>query len=281
MTTCYTAIGQTGTAQTQVRSKRLRTKNKGKFYFYWGWNVSQYSKSNIHFEGENYDFTIHNAKAHDKVTKPIGYDKYLNPANLTIPQTNARIGYYFHDNWNASIGLDHMKYVMEQYQTARISGDIYLTEDNEGTTYFNGTYNQQEQVLYEDFVAFEHTDGLNYVNLEIARVDNLGDFFGWNPDKIQLNITEGFSAGVLIPKTNAKVLNKDRYDQFHLSGYGVSLKAGINVTFFKYFFLQAELKGGFIDMPNIRTTSSKADSAKQHFNFLQQNITFGGIFKVF
>ena len=26
----------------------------------------------------------------------------------------------------------------------------------------------------EDFLQFEHTDGLNYVNFEISRVDNLG-----------------------------------------------------------------------------------------------------------
>ena len=34
--------------------------NKGDFYTYWGWNWSWYSKSDIHFKGDNYDFTIFN-----------------------------------------------------------------------------------------------------------------------------------------------------------------------------------------------------------------------------
>ena len=38
----------------------------GKFYAYWGWNSSSYSKSNIHFKGNNYDFTLLDIKAKDR-----------------------------------------------------------------------------------------------------------------------------------------------------------------------------------------------------------------------
>lgn len=276
-----TIAQQDNTESDSIGKTKEKTKNKGKIYFYWGWNVSQYSSSDIHFYGDNYDFTVQNARAKDKVAKPVGYDKYLNPGNMTIPQTNARLGYYFHDNWNASIGLDHMKYVVTQFQTAKVSGDINLTSQNEGVTSFNGVYNNTDTILSEEFVSFEHTDGLNFINLEVARVDNLGDYIGLNPDKIQINLTEGVGAGVLIPKTNAKILGKERHDEFHLAGYGVSIKGGINITFFKYFFIQTELKAGFINLPDIRTTGDSADKAKQHFFFSQQNITFGGIFKVF
>lgn len=276
-----TIAQQDNTDSNSINKTREKTKNKGKIYFYWGWNISQYSSSDIRFYGDNYDFTVQNAKAQDKVTKPVGYDKYLNPGNMTIPQTNARLGYYFHDNWNASIGLDHMKYVVTQFQTTKVSGDINLTSQNEGFTYFNGVYNNTDTILLEEFVSFEHTDGLNFINLEVARVDNLGDYIGLNPDKIQINLTEGVGAGVLIPKTNAKILGKERHDEFHLSGYGISLKGGVNITFLKYFFIQAEVKTGFINLPDIRTTGDSTDKAKQHFFFSQQNITFGGIFKVF
>ena len=43
--------------------------NKGDIYSYWGWNWSWYSKSDIHFTGDNYDFTIHNAAAQDRQTE--------------------------------------------------------------------------------------------------------------------------------------------------------------------------------------------------------------------
>jgi hypothetical protein len=84
----------------------------------------------------------------------------------------------------------------------------------------------------------------------------------------------------LYPRTNAKVFNKDRYDEFHISGYGISAKAGLNFTFFKYFFIQTELKAGYINMPDIRTTYDPIDRASQHFLFFQKVIAVGGIFRL-
>ena len=95
-----------------------------------------------------------------------------------------------------------------------------------------------------------------------------------------MNLTEGIGVGLLYPKTNAKVFSKERHDDFHVSGYGTSIKAGLNVTFFKHFYIQGELKGGYINMPDIKTTYSNNDSASQHFLFFQRIIAFGGIFKI-
>jgi hypothetical protein len=247
--------------------------NKGKFYIYWGGNRESFSKSDIHFKGADYDFRLYDVQAHDK---PKGWHvDYINPARMTIPQTNLRIGYFISDHYNVSIGVDHMKYVMNNDQRVDYSG--YYPNA--------GTYNENPSfgslTLDEDFLLFEHTDGLNYVNAEINRVDDLSNLFGLpNTDKFQINVTEGLGAGLLYPKTNTTLLGKERYDQFHVSGYGVSAKAGLNFTFFKYFFIQTELKGGFIDMNDIRTTKDKIDSAEQHFWFLQRIITVGGIFRL-
>ena len=75
-------------------------------------------------------------------------------------------------------------------------------------------------------------------------------------------------------------MGKERYDEFHVSGFGVSAKVGLNFTFFKYFFIQTELKGGYIEMNDIRTTKDKADSAEQNFWFLQRILVIGGIFRL-
>ena len=37
---------------------------------------------------------------------------------------------------------------------------------------------------------------------------------------------------------------------------------------------------GFINMPNIRTTPDKSDSASQHFFYLMPDILFGAVFKI-
>jgi hypothetical protein len=272
-TNCYSQEKQIGTTPLE---NKFKTQKKGKFYFYWGWNKAQYSYSDIRFKGDNYNFTLFDVAAQDRQT---GWDPsvYLNPGNMTIPQTVARVGYYFHDNWNLSLGVDHMKYVMVRNQLATIDGYIGLQNS---FTQFNGIYDNEQLMIGEDFLQFEHTDGLNYINIEISRVDNLGEFFKWDSKKVQLNILESIGTGVLYPKTNSTLLSKERYDDFHFSGFGVSLKGGINLTLFDRFFIQAEIKTGYVNMSDIRTTTSNADSASQDFLFFQRNISFGYIFQL-
>ncbi len=259
--------------ETVENPEKYTARNKGKFYIFWGGNRESYSKSDIRFKGADYDFTLYDVEAHDK---PKGFHiDYFNPARMTIPQTNLRIGYFISDHYNISIGFDHMKYVM--YNDRRVNYSGYYPNA--------GSYNENpadgQLTLDEDFLLFEHTDGLNYVNTEISRVDDISKIFRINDtDKIQVNITEGLGGGFLYPKTNTTLLGKDRYDEFNIAGYGLSAKIGLNVTFFKHFFIQTELKGGFIEMNNIRTTQDKADSAEQNFWFLQRILTVGGIFRI-
>jgi hypothetical protein len=246
---------------------------KGKFFISWGGNRETYSKSDIQFKGTDYDFTIYDVSAHDK---PKGWHiDYINPGRMTIPQTNLRVGYFVNDHYSVALGVDHMKYVMNQGITVNYTGN-YPNRNSYGEAVGNN-----QVLLTEDFLTFEHTDGLNYVNTEVSRHDDISKLFKIiDTDKIQVNVTEGIGLGVLYPKTNAKVFNKQRHDDFHLSGYGASIKAGLNLTFFKHFYIQTEVKGGYINMPDIQTTFSASDSASQEFFFFQKIIAFGGIFRV-
>jgi hypothetical protein len=259
--------------ETVENPDKYTAHNKGKFYIFWGGNRESYTKSDIHFKGADYDFTIYNIEAHDK---PKGFHiDYFNPARMTIPQTNMRIGYFISDHYNISIGFDHMKYVM--YNDRRVDYSGYYPNA--------GSYNENpangQLTLDEDFLLFEHTDGLNYINTEIARVDDISSIFKIrNTDKFQINLTEGIGGGFLYPKTNTTLLGKERHDDFNVAGFGLAAKVGLNFTFFKYFFIQTELKGGYIEMNNIRTTKDSADSAEQNFWFLQRILTIGGIFRI-
>lgn len=247
--------------------------NKGKFFITWGGNRETYSKSDVTFRGKDYNFTLENIQAHDK---PKGWHiDYINPVKMTIPQTNFRLGYFVNDHYSITIGVDHMKYVMFQDRAVNITGNY-----PDAGTYGEILPNNQV-LLTEDFLTYEHTDGLNYINTEFSRHDDISSVFKiGNTDKIQVNLTEGFGVGFLYPKTNTKLLGKERHDDFHISGYGTSLKAGLNITFFKHFYIQGELKGGYINMPDIRTTISTEDSASQDFFFFQKIIAFGGIFRI-
>lgn len=265
------SFAQNGIAQEQTPEK-YAAHNKGKFFINWGGNREAYSKSDIRFWGNGYDFTLNNVRAHDK-PKGMHLD-YIDPLRMTIPQTNLRIGYYFTDKYNISIGVDHMKYVMTQNQIAEMTGSV------SGHSPYNGQYQNHPMVLTEEFLKFEHTDGLNYINTELTRMDDITHFLGWDIDKIQLNTVLGAGVGLLYPKTNTTLMGLERHDQFHVAGYGADIKTGLNVTFFKHYFIQTELKGGYINMPEIRTTFSEDDHASQHFNFVQWNLVVGGIFRV-
>ena len=246
--------------------------NKGKFFVFWGGNRENFTKSDIRFWGANYDFTIKDVVADDR---PKGWHiDYINPTRMTIPQTNFRFGYFFSQHYNISIGVDHMKYVMRQFQTVNMSGTI---ASNLG---FDGLYNNQATALTEDFLTFEHTDGLNYINTEIARVDDISGIFRLsNTDKFQINLTEGVGVGLLFPKTNTMLMGQDRHDEFHISGFGLAAKAGLQFLVFKHYFVQTELKGGYINMSDIRTTYNSTDKAAQSFMFLERIVAFGGMWR--
>lgn len=256
--------------------KAKKQTNKGKMFVYWGWNRVKYSDSDIHFKGANYDFTLSDVKAKDKVTPFSLYD-YFHPTRITIPQTNVRVGYFFHDNYSVSIGVDHMKYVMVSYpyQSVKINGTI-----NTGGR-FDKVYNNDDIFLSNEFLQFEHTDGLNYVNVEVKRFDDFSRFIGLNSEDVSVNLTEGIGVGFLYPKTNATLLENERYDDFNVAGWGVSASVGINITFLKRFFVQSDFKYGYINMPNIRTTKNEIDSASQNFTFFERTLVFGGRFSIF
>ncbi len=256
----------------QAQDKTLAKKQynlKGKFYFYWGWNRETYTKSDIHFRGENFNFTVKKAVALDRQS-PFALDPYFKLDEVTIPQYNYRFGYFISPKYNISVGWDHMKYVMIQDQMARVSGTIKGTN-----TQYNGTYDNKEVKMTGDFLQFEHTDGLNYLNAEINRVESVYTY-----KNMAIRATFGLGTGVLYPRTRAVVLGREVNDQWHISGLGVSAKSGINISFYNHFFIQAELKAGFIDMPNIVIEANSSDRAKQNFGFVQANVVFGWQFNL-
>ena len=247
--------------------------NKGKIFIYWGWNQSAYTQSDIHFKGDKYNFILKDVASKDRQT---GFSlRYFNPTKITIPQYNFRIGYYINSKYSISFGFDHMKYVMQQDQTVKINGVIA----GSGSDY-DRVYNNEPIKLTGDFLKFEHTNGLNFLNLEVRRMDNLFSPQFLKIKNIDINVIEGIGAGVLYPKSDVTLLNYAENDQWHIAGYGVDLVTGLNVTFFKHFFVQGEVKGGFINMPNILTTNFAEDRASQHFFFVQGNVNFGVIFKL-
>lgn len=241
----------------------------------WGWNRANYSRSDIHFKGRDYNFTLKKVTATDK---PTGFDPaiHFNPLKLTIPQTNFKMGYFLNDHYSISFAFDHMKYVMQQDQRVKMSGTIMQS----GTEY-DGIYNNDEVTLTRDFLEYENTDGLNYVHAGITRHDRIFKrAYGKKTEIISLYSVAGASAGGMYPRTDSHLLNYRRNNQFHLAGYGMSIHSGLRLELFSCFFFQSEAKVGYINMPSIRPTEIHSEKAKQHFSFFQHNLLFGFSFRI-
>ena len=246
-------------------------KEKKKFYFHWGYNRANFTNSNLHFKGEEYDFTLHKVKAKDRQSD---IDiRYLDPTKLSIPQYNYRGGFYINDKWSISLGWDHMKYVMVSVQPVHVDGYV----NNSYDSLYGGKYDDSTIVIDRDFLTFEHTDGLNYISAQVER-----NFELWKSRNEQFSLSNavGLGAGVLIPRSDVELMHNDVHDEWHLAGYGLSLVTNVRFTFLKNWYLEYNLKGGFINMTDVRTTPNKSDRANHNFLFLERFCVLGVTFQI-
>ena len=250
-----------------VSAEEVGARTKGTIYSYWGWNRGYYSNSDIHFKGDGYDFTLRDVEATDRPTK-FGLNPYFSPGDITLPQTNFKIGYFIADNLSLSFGVDHMKYVMKNNQTVHRKGTIATGGE------FDGVYDGDIDLTDQKFLKYEHTDGLNYINLEINKFTHLTHLLN---GKLNLSYLMGAGVGFTYPKSNVTLMNNKKHDDFNVAGYGADVKIGLNLAYDRV-FLQSEYKFGYVNMPNIRTTHDSADSASQHFTFQEINILIGYYF---
>lgn len=241
------------------------TLQRNRLSIYFGWNRAAYSASDIRFYGADYDFTIMDAAASDRQTE-FSFEKYFAIESITIPQTNMGLSYQLTEKVSLAFNVDHMKYVLDQDQKANIDGTIGYNYPN-----WAGDYDNESAIISEDLVRFEHTDGLNYVNFSYTRNNLLGK----RKRIVSAQLNYGGSLGFMLPKTNSRLLGNERYDDFNVAGYGVGIYGGAQINIGSVFFLATNLKGGFINMPNIKTTLQSTDHASQHFSYVQVNGLFG------
>lgn len=250
--------------------------NKGKVYFHWGYNFSRYAKSDINLYGKGYDIVLKNVVAHDRPT-PLN-STYFDISRLSIPQFNFHFGYYFKDNYSISIGWDHMKYVVDIPQTVKMTGTIApsISEPAIDASAYAGTYYNADFPLTENFLKFEHTDGFNYASLEVERYD---DAWRAKKGKMYLAMETGLGAGLIIPRTDVRLLGVGQNNYWNVAGWGISAKAGAKLFFNTHLFFQGSLKAGFANMPNIRTTGRNGiDKAKQKISYLENFWVLGYVF---
>jgi hypothetical protein len=247
-------------ANAQKKYKRKKSKvsyAQGTLFGYWGYNRSGYTKSNLRFVGPGYDFTLQGAIANDNPEK-FNASVYFNPNKITIPQFNARIGYYFKDHWAISLGYDHMKYILADNNQVNLSGTI----DASVGAQWEGTYSAEPITTNKKLFHYENSDGLNYLRFELTRTDMLFNVGGNEWFAVSSNL--GVGTGGLLSFNDFKFAGEEDIRTVSLSGYALSAHVGVRLEFFRHFFIQPTFSGGMNHQVKVRTRLNDPSSYARH-----------------
>jgi hypothetical protein len=243
--------------------QRIKT-GKGTFYFSWGYNRDWYSKSDMHFkntsneynavtqQNDYYDFTLYDVKATDRP----GFDNLLTTP-LTIPQYSYRLGYFFNNkkDFGIEINFDHSKYMVTDYQTVRLKGNI------------RGKYYDNDTVLDPNtFLHFQHTNGANFMMLNFVKRQSL---LVSKKQKHWLSAVVKLGGGIVIPRTFVTMWGQQSNNYWNIAGYCAGAEVGLRYDFFKYIYLEYTAKEIFAHYKNTLLIGS--GRANHHF-FAFENI---------
>lgn len=249
-------------------SQDTANSNKGYIYGYWGYNRSFYTNSDIHFVSDHYDFTLQDIKASDRPV-PFSLKEYFTPSSFTVPQYCFRLGYYLTDYLHFSVGMDHMKYVVDQNQKVLIRGTINSLTNST----YNGTFEKQEIDIKKGFLEFEHTNGLNLVSIQADYSFHLAKF---HKKKFQLKWNAGLGGIWVGTKADVRILDEGIDNDHHLAGYCMTLQTGPRLEFKKLLFFDIQTKCGYMTLQDIFIENQDAPMrADQEFSFLTFNANFG------
>ncbi len=257
----------------QVRNhKKKNSTAAGTLFFYWGYNRSYYTHSTIRFVGQDYDFKLKDVVAYDRPDK-FRASVYFNPSTITVPQYNARLGYYIKDKWAISFGVDHYKYVMADQNNVLLDGFIGIDVD----TNWTGNYNDEPVVTDINQFHYENTNGANFLRFELMRSFDLLEF----GSKRQVALTGNLGVGIG-PVLTFSDLNFGQVHTFatpSLSGYGMGINGSVRLEFFRHFFMSVESGLGFMHLLHVRTRPDDRNQyARQKFGFSSYFATAGVLF---
>ena len=234
-------------------------RHRGSVYLSWGYNRDWYTKSDIRFRNntsDDYDFTFHDAKAHDHLSM----SDFWKLSNLTVPQYDATVGYMFGDKHDLGIeiGWNHLKYVVDDNQVMRVSGQI------------RGFHFDRDTLVTPDFVHLQHTNGNNYLMVNLVKRKYLA--VGRH---VALSAIGKVGGGPMISYTIASIFTSHSEGPFHYEGWVAGVSAGLRLELFRYVFLQSDMQGAFANYTNSHIGYDRQGLVTHHFGSAQFTYALG------
>jgi hypothetical protein len=250
-TICLVLFSCISNAQTEKKKKGAN----GYLYLTWGYNKDWFSRSDIHFKGTDYDFTIYDVTAKDRPE----WDQ-LFAKNISIPQFVYRVGYNFGkgSDWGIEVSFDHAKYIMENDQVAHVEGRIHESYVNQDTT------------LTKNFVRFEHTNGANFLMFNVFKRSNV--FLSKNGYHGIIWILKP-GAGIVVPQSSVALFNVNQDNNYHVAGYIVGIDSEFRYEYKHGLFAESGLKYSFANYTNVLAVGDS--KANHHFTCLEWIVGIG------
>lgn len=248
---------------TSTSFAQKRTRKLSGIYLQWGYNTEWYTNSNIRIKMPNgTDFVLHQAKASDR---PDMDAVYKEPLDVSIPQYNYRIGFYLNKKHSRAIEInfDHAKYIVNDWQTVKVTGVI------------NGIPVNGDSILNpQTFLHFEHTDGANWLHLNYVQQQTLLTKRNKNP---LLTFVWKAGAGINIPRTDFTWQGDRLNNDFHIAGYNISAESGVRLFVLKKLFFEFTGKTGYVKYLNALSNSNaiKGIRARHSFGYIELIGTLG------
>ncbi len=245
---------------------------KHRWFVYWGYNREFFSNSNINLKGTGYDLNFYQVKARDK-PYPFNLKNYVDPNSITVAQYDYRVGYCLNEKIGFSFGLDHMKYILDNSQFARVSG--YMNADPKFSNPTAQTFDYSKPIeLTKDFLYLTHTNGLNLLSADMDYRSKL-----FQNHFIKINLNSGIGVAGMVTRTQVRLEGYGHDNYFHLCGYAASTYQGLEFVFGKYFFIRPQIRLGWINLPAFLINSKDMpDRGKENFAFVEAMVVAGSYF---
>lgn len=227
---------------------------KHPFYFSWGYNKEWYADNNIRVSQPSLqnNYTFQKVKGVDKP----GWNTGIFNKDLTIPQYNYRLGYRINKKWAVELNFDHTKYQVPD-QTLHIIGT------------YQGSTIDSSFARTGDNLTYQLNNGANFFLFNAVRRINL---FKTDSSKINVNLLLKGGIGFVYPHVENTIMSQKNNSGFQFGGFDAGVEAGIQITFFKYVYLEYANKVVYARYRNLQLYEG---TAKQNLACYEMILSLG------
>lgn len=245
---------------TNCKAQDQRAHRKGEFYFSWGYNKDWYTKSTVKVSqpdlGNNYKFI--NVQGHDNP----GWDHELLKKDLTIPQYNYRLGYFFNNKKNLGfeINFDHTKFIITDGQTVKINGNLNNKIIDSSLLFSKGNGFYYYLNNGANFLLFNIVKRCEWARSKNFKIDFLGKA----------------GIGPVIPHVENGLFGQANNQGFQFGGWNIGIESAIRATFLRHIYLEF---AGKLDHARYSNLEVYKGTAKHAFNTAELILSLGYTFK--